>query len=57
VLQHGLGWSGGSSKAGKRYAPLGAYLTAVMDLIEATSPGDAIFVVQGGGQTHLGTAW
>lgn len=53
--EYNLGWSGG--RQGRKFRPQGQYLLAAMDLIEGTSPGEAIFLVQGGGQVALGTAW
>jgi len=53
--EYNLGWAGG--RQGRKFKPLGHYLLAAMDVIEAMSPGEAIFLIQGGGQVALGTAW
>uniref|UniRef100_A0A383VWA1 Glycoside hydrolase family 5 domain-containing protein n=1 Tax=Tetradesmus obliquus TaxID=3088 RepID=A0A383VWA1_TETOB len=50
----GMGWSGGKTR---EFRPLGSYLLAAMEAINAVSPGDAIFFIQGGGQVAAGTAW
>ena len=58
----GLGWAGGEGKGGggagggKPMAPLGDYYLQTMDAIDAFSPGEAMFFIQGGGQTALGLA-
>ena len=53
--EYNMGWSGG--RQGRKYKPQGQYLLAAMDLIEAITPGEAIFLIQGGGQVAFGTAW
>jgi hypothetical protein len=53
--EYNLGWNGG--RQGRKFKPQGHYLTAAMDMIEGTSPGEPIFLIQGGGQLALGTAW
>jgi hypothetical protein len=53
--EYSLGWSGGHS--GRKFKPQGHYLLAAMDMIEGTAPGEPIFLIQGGGQQALGTAW
>lgn len=53
--EYNLGWSGG--RQNRRFKPQGQYLLSAMDMIESSSPGEPIFLVQGGGQLALGTAW
>lgn len=53
--EYNLGWAGG--RQGRKFQPQGNYLLAAMDMIEGASPGEPIFLIQGGGQAALGTAW
>eukprot|EP00878_Enallax_costatus_P046652 GHUV01056898.1.p1 GENE.GHUV01056898.1~~GHUV01056898.1.p1 ORF type:complete len:373 (+),score=85.73 GHUV01056898.1:368-1486(+) len=52
--EYGMGWSGGKTR---EYKPHGTYLLAAMDAIDQLTPGEAMFSIQGGGQTALGTSW
>uniref|UniRef100_A0A383W3T8 Glycoside hydrolase family 5 domain-containing protein n=1 Tax=Tetradesmus obliquus TaxID=3088 RepID=A0A383W3T8_TETOB len=45
-------WSGTDGRL-----PLTGYLLTVMDAIDKHSPNQAVYIVQGGGQDKLGTAW
>lgn len=53
--EYNLGWAGG--RQGRKFKPQGDYLLAAMDAMEEIFPGEAIFLIQGGGQVALGTAW
>jgi hypothetical protein len=49
----GIGWDGNSTA---NIEPLGKYYLSAMDAMEKHSPGEALYMVQGGGQYRLGTA-
>eukprot|EP00882_Tetradesmus_deserticola_P020519 GHRQ01022168.1.p1 GENE.GHRQ01022168.1~~GHRQ01022168.1.p1 ORF type:complete len:446 (+),score=144.07 GHRQ01022168.1:920-2257(+) len=48
----GLTWGGSTDSP-----PLTGYLLTAMDAIDMQSPNQALYIVQGGGQSNLGTAW